>query len=33
MSEGWGWHDWQALPQPLFLPLQNLLLQGFVLPA
>ena len=31
--EGWGWHDWQALPKPLFLPLQNLLLQGFVLPT
>lgn len=25
----WGWFSWDNLPQPLFLPLQNLLKQGF----
>jgi 8-oxo-dGTP diphosphatase len=27
--ENWQWFDWDALPQPLFLPIQNLLEQGF----
>jgi len=27
--EGWVWCDWAALPEPLFLPLQNLLQQRF----
>jgi ADP-ribose pyrophosphatase YjhB (NUDIX family) len=30
---GWQWFDWQALPQPLFLPLQHLVEQGYVPPA
>jgi len=25
----WNWFDWNNLPQPLFLPLQNLLKQNF----
>jgi len=25
----WQWFDWDKLPQPLFLPIQNLLKQGF----
>jgi len=25
--EGWEWFSWDGLPQPLFLPVQNLLLQ------
>ncbi len=25
----WEWHPWQQLPQPLFLPLANLLASGF----
>lgn len=29
--EGWAWFSWDNLPQPLFLPIQNLLKQGFVL--
>lgn len=29
--EGWAWFPWDNLPQPLFLPIQNLLKQGFVL--
>lgn len=28
-SEGWDWYDWTALPEPLFLPLRNLLQQRF----
>jgi 8-oxo-dGTP diphosphatase len=24
-DECWGWHRWEELPQPLFLPIQNLL--------
>jgi len=24
-----GWFEWERLPQPLFLPIQNLLKQGF----
>ena len=27
--EGWSWHEWTALPEPLFLPLRNLLRQQF----
>ncbi|MEK7680606.1 MAG: NUDIX hydrolase [Patescibacteria group bacterium] len=27
--EGWDWFDWNNLPQPLFLPTQNLLKQNF----
>ncbi len=27
--EGWAWFAWDNLPQPLFLPIQNLLKQGF----
>jgi len=27
--EGWAWFDWDALPQPLFAPLQSLLDTGF----
>lgn len=27
--ETWGWYDWTALPEPLFLPLHNLLRQQF----
>jgi 8-oxo-dGTP diphosphatase len=27
--ERWEWFDWNALPQPLFLPVQNLLKTGF----
>lgn len=25
----WKWFDWNNLPRPLFLPIQNLLVQGF----
>lgn len=25
----WGWFEWTDLPQPLFLPIRNLLKQGF----
>jgi len=28
-SEGWEWFSWDDLPRPLFLPIQNLLRQGF----
>lgn len=28
--EEWSWFDWNNLPEPLFLPIQNLLKQGFV---
>jgi 8-oxo-dGTP diphosphatase len=27
--EGWSWHAWDALPRPLFLPIENLLKQNF----
>ena len=27
--EGWVWFDWNNLPQPLFLPVKNLLKMGF----
>lgn len=27
--EGWSWHEWHALPSPLFLPIENLLKTGF----
>ena len=27
--EGWDWFEWKNLPQPLFLPIQNLLKQEF----
>ncbi|MFO7169011.1 MAG: NUDIX hydrolase [Chloroflexota bacterium] len=27
--DGWAWFGWGELPQPLFLPIQNLLAQGF----
>ncbi len=27
--EEWGWFEWDKLPQPLFLPVQNLLKNGF----
>ena len=26
---GISWHEWERLPQPLFLPIQNLLKQGY----
>ena len=29
--DGWGWFDWSNLPKPLFLPIENLLEQGFAL--
>ena len=31
--EAWQWFEWDNLPSPLFLPIQNLLRQGFRLPA
>ena len=27
--EKWAWFEWGSLPEPLFLPIQNLLKQGF----
>ena len=27
--EKWAWFEWNRLPEPLFLPIQNLLKQGF----
>lgn len=27
--EGWSWHAWNRLPEPLFLPMQNLRELGF----
>lgn len=27
--EGWAWFAWSDLPQPLFLPIRNLLLSGY----
>ena len=29
--EGWSWHRWSDLPEPLFLPLANLRTLGFTL--
>lgn len=31
--EAWDWYSWDDLPSPLFLPIENLLRQGFRLPA
>lgn len=28
-NEAWGWFEWDHLPQPLFLPIKNLLKRGF----
>lgn len=28
----WAWYDWDALPEPLFLPIRNLKAQGYRLP-
>ncbi len=28
-TDAWEWFEWDNLPQPLFLPIQNLLDQGF----
>ncbi len=28
-TDEWRWSDWNSLPQPLFLPLRNLIQQGF----
>jgi 8-oxo-dGTP diphosphatase len=27
--EGWEWFEWENLPKPLFLPIENLLKEGF----
>ncbi len=27
--EGWEWFEWNEFPEPLFLPLKNLLMQGY----
>ena len=27
--EKWGWFEWNNLPEPLFLPIQNLLKKGY----
>jgi 8-oxo-dGTP diphosphatase len=27
--EGWEWFEWDQLPRPLFLPIENLLKQSF----
>ena len=27
--ESWKWYDWSDLPEPLFLPIQNLIKQGY----
>ena len=27
--EGWSWFEWNRLPSPLFIPLQNLVAQGY----
>jgi 8-oxo-dGTP diphosphatase len=29
----WGWYDWHQLPEPLFVPIKNLLKQGFQPPG
>lgn len=31
-SDGWKWFKWGDIPQPLFLPMQNLIDGGFKLP-
>ena len=31
--ESWGWYRWSEMPQPHFLPIANLLRQGFSIPA
>ena len=28
-TEKWAWFSWDSLPEPLFLPIENLLKQGF----
>lgn len=28
-AEGWDWYEWDKLPQPYFLPVENLLKTGF----
>jgi 8-oxo-dGTP diphosphatase len=28
-ADDWDWYDWDNLPEPLFLPIKNLLKQGF----
>lgn len=28
-SQQWSWHNWHQLPEPLFLPIENLLKQRF----
>lgn len=28
-TKQWGWFSWDELPEPLFLPIQNLLKQGY----
>ena len=32
-TAAWEWHDWRALPAPLFAPLASLLARGFVPPG
>ncbi len=27
--EGWEWIEWDKLPKPLFLPIENLIKEGF----
>ncbi len=27
--EGWQWVEWEKIPRPLFLPMQNLMAQGY----
>lgn len=27
--EGWGWYTWEEMPRPLFLPIEDLLQQGY----
>ena len=27
--DGWSWFDWRTLPEPLFIPVRNLVAQGF----
>jgi len=28
--EKWNWFEWNNLPEPLFLPIQNLLKKGYI---
>lgn len=28
-AEEWGWYEWDSLPKPLFMPIENLLEQGY----